>query len=183
MLSIVLIGLSLSMDAFAISLTIGLAQGRFRPGKALRPGLYFGFFQFLMPLLGCFLGSTVSGLLHRFGPYVSFILLAGIGGKMLWESRHEEAEGCGADPGTAKLLALAVATSIDALAVGVSFAFMEDLALVPACAVIGVVTFLVCVAGVWLGSRVPGIRGAAAEALGGCVLIAIGVKLLLEGIL
>ena len=183
MLSIVLIGLSLAMDAFAISLAMGLAQGRFRLGKALKPGLYFGGFQFLMPLIGCFLGGTVSGILSRYAPYISFILLAGIGGKMLWESRHGEEESCGADPGAAKLLALAVATSIDALAVGVSFAFMEDLALVPACAVIGVVTFVVCVAGVWLGSRIPGIRGRGAETLGGCVLIAIGIMLLLEGIL
>ncbi len=184
MISILLIGVSLSMDAFAVSLTNGLTLKGFRPAHALWMGLYFGFFQFLMPLVGCLLGGTVSGYVSAVGPYISFALLAFIGGKMLLDSI--QGGGDGGDAGMLslshkRLLALAVATSIDALAVGVSFAFM-DVKLLPSCALIGCTTFTISVAGAFLGRAIPNVSGKKAGVAGGLVLIGIGVKLLLEGL-
>ena len=183
MLSILLIGVSLSMDALAISLANGLTLKPFRLRYALWMGFYFGLFQFLMPLLGYFLGSTVSGYINAFGPYISFFLLALIGGKMLFDGLRGGQEDGMAELSHAKLLVMAVATSIDALAVGVTFAFMEDFSLLPSCALIGCTTFAISFAGALLGSRIPGVSGKKAGVLGGTVLIAIGVKLLLEGII
>lgn len=184
MLSILLIGVSLSMDAFAISVTNGLTLRPFRFRHALWMGLYFGGFQFLMPLLGYLLGSAVSGYVNAFGPYISFALLAFIGGKMLLDSLRggEEAAAGMQQLGHKRLLALAVATSIDALAVGVSFAFQPDLRLLPSCALIGATTFVLSVLGAVLGSRIPGLNGKRAGILGGLVLIGIGIKLLVEGV-
>ena len=184
MLSILLIGVSLSMDAFAISVTNGLTLKNFNLRHALWMGIYFGGFQFLMPLIGCFLGSTVSRYVSAFGPYISFALLAFIGGKMLLDSLRPGEDG---DDGMQtlshkRLLAMAVATSIDALAVGVSFAFQPELALLPSCLLIGCTTFVISFGGAMLGSRIPGLNGKKAGILGGLVLIAIGIKLLVEGV-
>ena len=186
MLSIVLIGISLSMDAFAISLTNGLTVRGFRLRHALLMGLYFGGFQFLMPLLGYFLAGTVSNYVSRFGPYISFFLLAFIGGKMVWGALRGGEDAADGAPGArlthARLLAMAVATSIDALAEGVSFVFMQDVAIFPACLVIGLVTFLICVTGGMLGKYIPWLTGKRAEVVGGLILIGIGIKLLVEGV-
>lgn len=182
MLSILLIGVSLSMDAFAISIANGLSLKPFRLRYALWMGFYFGLFQFLMPLLGCLLGKTVSGYIDTFGPYISFFLLVFIGGKMLFDGFKGGQEDGMAALSHVKLLVMAVATSIDALAVGVTFAFMEDLSLLPSCAVIGCTTFVISFAGALLGKSIPGVSGKKAGILGGVVLIAIGIKLLLEGI-
>ena len=183
MLSILLIGVSLSMDAFAISVTNGLTLKNFNWRHALWMGVYFGGFQFLMPLLGCFLGSTVSRYVTALGPYISFFLLAFIGGKMLLDSlKGGEAEEGMQTLSHRRLLAMAVATSIDALAVGVSFAFQPDVKLLPSCVLIGCTTFVISFAGAMLGSKIPGISGKKAGILGGVVLIAIGVKLLIEGV-
>ena len=186
MLSVLLIGVSLSMDAFAISVTNGLTLKNFNIRHALLMGLYFGGFQFLMPLIGCLLGSTVSGYVSAFGPYISFGLLAFIGGKMVLDNIKP---GCPEDEDDGmltlshkRLFVMAVATSIDALAVGVSFAFME-IKLIPSCILIGCTTFTISFFGALLGSKIPGISGRRAGIIGGIVLIGIGIKLLLEGIL
>ena len=179
MLSVILIGISLSMDAFAVSVTNGIAMRPFKTGYALWHGLYFGAFQFLMPLAGYILGSTVSGYVTAIGPYVSFALLAFIGGKMILEAVRG-----GEEVSHKRLLALAVATSIDALAVGVSFAFSPPRpGVVLSCAVIGCTTFLIAFGGAMAASRIPGIRPKTAEIAGGIILVGIGVKLLLEGLL
>ena len=179
MLSVILIGISLSMDAFAVSVTNGIAMRPFKTGYALWHGLYFGAFQFLMPLAGYILGSTVSGYVTAIGPYVSFALLAFIGGKMILEAVRGGEEGSGGMAALShkRLLALAVATSIDALAVGVGPG------VVLSCAVIGCTTFLIAFGGAMAASRIPGIRPKTAEIAGGVVLVGIGVKLLLEGLL
>ena len=184
MLSILLIGVSLSMDAFAISVTNGLTLRDFRPRHALWMGVYFGGFQFLMPLIGCLLGSTVRRYVLSLGPYISFLLLAFIGGKMIFDSVRdaEDRESGMLQLSHRRLLVLAVATSIDALAVGVSFAFMEDVRLLPSCILIGCTTFVISFLGAMLGSRIPGFTGKRAGILGGCVLIGIGIKLLIEGV-
>lgn len=185
LLSILLIGVSLSMDAFAVSVTNGLTLEKFKVRHALWMGLYFGGFQFLMPLLGFLLGSTVSHYIMRFGPYISFALLAFIGGKMLLESLRPtgDDEAGMTDLSHRSLLAAAVATSIDALAVGVSFAFQEELRLLPSCLLIGCTTFVISFLGAILGSRIPGLSGKKAGVVGGCVLIGIGIKLLVEGVI
>ena len=184
LVSILLIGVSLSMDAFAVSVTNGLTLKDFRLRHALWMGLYFGGFQFLMPLLGCLLGSTVSHYVMRFGPYISFLLLGFIGGKMLIEGIRPggEADGGMAELSHKSLLASAVATSIDALAVGVSFAFQEGLKLLPSCLLIGCTTFVISVGGALLGSRIPGVSGKKAGIVGGLVLIGIGLKILIQGV-
>ena len=183
MLSILLIGVSLSMDAFAISVTNGLTLKNFNWRHALWMGIYFGGFQFLMPLIGCFLGSTVSRYVTALGPYISFVLLAFIGGKMLLDSLKggDDEEGM-LTLSHKRLLAMAVATSIDALAVGFSFAFQPDVKLLPSCILIGCTTFVISFAGAMLGSKIPGLSGKKAGILGGIVLIGIGVKLLIEGV-
>ena len=160
MLSILLIGISLSMDAFAISVANGLTLKNFNIRHALWMALYFGGFQFLMPLIGYFLGSTVSHYVDRFGPYISFALLAFIGGKMLLDAVRGGDDASGQETLTHKsLLASAVATSIDALAVGVSFAFLEDVKLLPSCLLIGCTTFVISFGGAMLGSKIPGVSG------------------------
>ena len=190
MFSVFLIGVSLSMDAFAISVANGMSlsgdRGRSRRfSAALWMGLYFGFFQFLMPLLGYLLGSTVSRYVEALGPYISFFLLAFIGGKMLLDGLRDGEEEAGmAALSHPRLLVMAVATSIDALAVGVSFAFVEGFSnLLGSCALIGCTTFVISCAGAVLGSLVPGVSGKRAGILGGAVLICIGIKLLAEGMM
>jgi putative Mn2+ efflux pump MntP len=171
------------MDAFAVSVTNGLTLKNFNFRHALWMGLYFGGFQFLMPLLGCLLGSTVSHYVMRFGPYISFALLGFIGGKMLIEGIRPggEADGGMAELSHKSLLASAVATSIDALAVGVGFAFVEvDLPF--AVSVIGCVTFLLCAAGVRVGNVFGARYEKRATLVGGIILVLLGVKILLEGL-
>lgn len=181
MLNILLIGAGLSMDAFAVSVANGLAIPGYKCRHAAVTAAYFGFFQGLMPLLGWLLGSTVSGLISAWGPYISFFLLAFIGLKMLVEAIKGGEGNYHAEFRHSQLAIMAVATSLDALAVGVSFAFMP-ISLVPSCLLIAGVTFVICFAGGILGSHVPGISCKAARVIGGLVLCGIGVKLLFEGI-
>ena len=181
MLSVILIGISLSMDAFAVSVTNGIAMRPFKTGYALWHGLYFGAFQFLMPLAGYILGSTVSGYVTAIGPYVSFALLAFIGGKMILEAVRGGEEGSGGMAALShkRLLALAVATSIDALAVGVTFAFLQ-VKIVPAISFIGATTFILSAIGIRIGNIFGAKYKSKAELVGGIVLILMGVKILLE---
>ena len=181
MLSVILIGISLSMDAFAVSVTNGIAMRPFKTGYALWHGLYFGAFQFLMPLAGYILGSTVSGYVTAIGPYESFALLAFIGGNMIREAFGEEEENSRetAQFDWRHMLPLAVACSIDAFAVGVSFAFMQ-VNIWFSVIVIGVVTGAFSAAGLYIG-RVFGARWQKpAQIAGGAVLVLIGLKVLLE---
>ena len=180
MLSILLIGVSLSMDALAISITNGMTLKDFSLRHALWMGLYFGGFQFLMPLLGCLLGSTVSGYVSAFGPYISFFLLAFIGGKMLWDAFHEEPEEVFDKQAKLTIPVLffqAIATSIDALAVGVSFAALS-LNIASAATLIGLTTALCCIVALILGRHFGMKLGNKATIIGGIVLIAIGIKAL-----
>lgn len=180
MFSVFLIALSLSMDAFAVSVTNGLTLRRpFRPSYSLWMGLYFGGFQFLMPLLGCALGVGVRSRAAAWGHYIGFALLALTGGKMIADSLRDDEAGQGMSRlSHPRLAVLAVATSIDALAVGVSFAFVPGLPLLPACAVIGGVAFALSAGGAFLGSRIPELPGFRPGLAGGLVLIAIGLRLL-----
>lgn len=179
LLSIFLIAVSLALDAFAVSTSTGISMPNFRLRHALTMGAWFGAFQFAMPLLGWLLGTGVSSYIRAVDHFIAFGLLAFIGGRMVWGSlRGQEEEAC-ADLSTRRLCLLAIATSIDALAVGVSMAFMEVNILFSAI-VIGVVAFVLSVAGGMLGKRLGSLFQKRAELVGGLVLIAIGVKILIE---
>ena len=171
------------MDAFAVSVSNALSIRPFRRAYALLMGLYFGAFQCAMPLAGYLLGSTVAGYLSAVGGYVSFGLLAFIGLKMIAETLKTEESAGMASIAHGRLALLAVATSIDALAVGVSFAFSPPgMPLVAACVLIGLVTFCLCAGGALLAGRLRGLDPRWAERIGGLVLIGIGVKILLGAI-
>lgn len=175
-----LIALGLSMDAFAVSVCKGLSVRGAKARRALLCGAYFGGFQALMPLLGYLLGGRFQRVIASVDHWVAFILLSVIGLNMIRESFAEET--FDDDWSAQSMLPLAVATSIDALAVGVSFAFQEDLKLLPSCLLIGCTTFVISFGGAMLGSRIPKLNGKKAGIVGGIVLIGIGLKLLIEGV-
>ena len=172
------IAVGLSMDAFAVSICKGLAAKNVRREQPVIAGLYFGGFQALMPLAGYLLGSRFQSMIQRVDHWITFVLLALIGANMVRESRGEaEHLDDSFTPGT--MLPLAVATSIDALAVGVTFAFL-NVRIIPAAALIGVTTFALSAIGMRLGNVFGARYQARAELAGGIVLILMGVKILLE---
>jgi len=181
-LNFVMIGLGLAMDAAAVSMCKGLAVGRVKPRHCLTAGLYFGVFQGVMPAIGYALGRTFATLIDRYACWVSFALLLLVGGNMLRESfgKEEACQSCSFRPGV--MLPLAVATSIDAMVTGVSFLDKTLSELLVAVVIIAVITFVIAAAAVWLGSLAGDRYGKVAERLGGCILILIGVKILLEGL-
>ena len=178
-----LIGVGLSMDAFAVAVCQGLCM----PKLNLRQGgviaLYFGGFQALMPLIGWFLGSQFAGYIQSFDHWVAFVLLALIGGNMVREalSPEEEETSCAVNSKLdhKKLFMMAVATSIDALAIGVAFAFM-DVLILPAVSLIGCTTFCLSLVGVVVGNFFGSRYKKRAELTGGIIWILLGVKILLE---
>ena len=184
LLEIVLIGIGLSMDAFAVAICKGLAM----PNKVDKKGalliaLYFGVFQAVMPTLGWLLGSQFARYVTQMAPWIAFVLLAWIGGSMIRESlskeeREEEETGSVSHK---ELLVLAVATSIDALAVGVTFSMLElAVSIAVAVILIGCTTFVISLAGVYVGNVFGAKYKSKAEFVGGAILILIGVKILLE---
>ena len=186
MVYILLIALSLALDAFAVSVSCGLSAKGNGLKNALLMGCYFGAFQFMMPLIGWLLGNTVASYISAISPWVSFVLLGFIGGRMIVGSLSHK-DGCD-DPAPerlthGRLVVLAIATSIDALAVGVSFAFMKDVNILLSCAVIGIVAFVLSLIGGTIGRKLGNRFQKHAELLGGVVLVAIGLKILLENIL
>lgn len=176
-----LIGVGLSMDAFAVSICKGLSVQRLQGRHMLLAGLYFGAFQALMPTIGYLLGASFAELISAYDHWITFILLALIGGNMIREAlgKGEDDEEQSADFGFRIMLPLAIATSIDALAVGVSFAFLK-VNILPAALLIGMTTFCFGAAGVKIGNLFGARYRAKAELVGGVILIAIGVKILLE---
>ena len=173
-----LIGLSLSMDAFAVSICKGLSVGEIKPKHMILAGAWFGGFQALMPLIGYFLGSTFEQYVTNYDHWVAFALLAVIGGSMIKESRDKDSDQ-NASFAFMTMLVLAVATSIDALAVGITFAFLK-VNIIVAVSIIGVTTCACSAAGIKIGS-VFGIKyKSKAELFGGIVLIALGTKILIE---
>lgn len=177
---LVLIAISLSMDAFAVSICKGLSVRKVNFRHALTCGIWFGGFQALMPALGYFLGDRFSALLTRFGPWIAFLLLAVIGANMIKESFGED-ESLNDDYSPKAMLPLAVATSIDAFAVGVGFAAMQ-VQILPAITMIGCITCVLSGIGVKVGAIFGDKYRAPAERIGGIVLILIGLKTLLSGL-
>ena len=174
---LLVLAVGLAMDAFAVSVCKGLCTKRADWEKALCAGLWFGAFQAAMPVIGFFLGSAFKDFVEAFDHWIAFGLLLLIGINMIREAFQDESEND--DFGVKTMLPLAVATSIDALAVGVSFA-MSDVKIVPSVSVIGVVTFALSAVGVFLGHKVGSRFGRTARIFGGAILILIGTKILLE---
>ena len=174
-----LIAVGLSMDAFAVAVCKGLSMKRIDKKYTLLIALFFGGFQALMPLLGYFLGSQFSVYIEKFDHWVVFLLLALIGGNMIKESREAAEEETYRGIDYKELLLLAVATSIDALAVGITFAFLQ-VEIVPAVLLIGCTTFVLSLIGVVVGNLFGTRYKSRAELTGGIILILIGVKILLE---
>ena len=174
-----ILAVGLAMDAFAVSVCKGLAMARCTVKKSMICGAWFGGFQALMPVLGYFLGAQFKDKITAIDHWISFVLLGFIGINMIRESMEKE-DVCpnpGIDPRT--MLPLAVATSIDALAVGVTFAFL-DVNIVAAAAFIGITTFVLSAAGVKVGNVFGSRYKAKAELAGGIILILLGIKILLE---
>lgn len=183
LLEIVLIAVGLAADAFAVALCKGMAKGKFNFGYAAVIGLYFGGFQALMPVLGYFAGSAFAKYITAFDHWIAFGLLALIGINMIRESMSkDECERAVCSIGVKTMLPLALATSIDAAAVGVTFAFL-DVDIIIAALIIGVVTFTASVAAVWLGTKFSGKLKNISTLIGGVVLIIIGLKILVEGLI
>lgn len=182
-LQLLLIALSLALDAMAVSISVGMADPTAAFRQGLRMGVWFGGFQFAMPLLGFLLGRTVSAYIESAAPFIAFALLAFIGGRMVWDSLQSAGCDLPESPGGAltnrRLFSLAVATSIDALAVGVSAAFMA-FPLLLSCAVIGVTAFVLSLLGAVVGRKLGCAFQRWAQVFGGAVLILIGLKFLLE---
>ena len=173
------LAVGLSMDAFAVSICKGLSAKRLQTRHYLIIGAWFGGFQALMPLAGYLLVSTFSGYIQRFDHWIAFILLALIGANMIREAFSKEEESMSGSFSVKTMLLLAVATSIDALAVGVTFAFLQ-VSILPAVCFIGATTFILSCIGIRIG-HVFGLKyKSRAELFGGAVLILMGTKILLE---
>lgn len=177
-LSVLLIGIGLAMDAFAVSVCKGLALKKPRIAQILLVGLWFGVFQFIMPVVGFYLGSSFYNLISDYSHYVAFLLLLIIGVNMIREAMADDEE-VGDDLGIRTMFLLAVATSIDAMAVGISMA-MDGGDVWTSALIIGAVTFLISSFGVRIGSVFGDRFGSKAEIMGGSILILIGLKILLE---
>lgn len=177
---LIVIAIGLSMDAFAVSVCKGLSVQKIRPQHVLKTGVWFGGFQALMPLIGYFLGVSFAGLVGSVDHWIAFILLGLIGANMIKDSTQKD-EPCCAEPDFSfrTMLAMAVATSIDALAVGVSFAFLK-VNIWEAIILIGIITFLFSAVGVLIGNFFGARWKSKAEFAGGFILIAMGLKILLE---
>lgn len=183
MITAIILGIGLAMDAFAVSITNGMCGGRLKPRHALADGLTFGLFQAAMPLIGLFLGMSFMKYISAVDHWIGFLLLAGIGANMIRGVLKKEEEEHAANPFCAKnLLVQGVATSIDALAVGIGMTadianYSEAYLTV---AIIGISTFLISTVGVYIGRLFGGMLKDKAQIFGGLILIGIGTKILIE---
>lgn len=178
-IEILLIAIGLAMDAFAVSICKGLSMKEMNWKKSLIVGAYLGIFQALMPIIGYFLGSTFEDLVTHIDHWIAFVLLEAIGGNMLKEAFANNSENCNDNVDFKTMSILAIATSIDALAVGITFAFLQANIWISAI-IIGIVTFAISIIGVKIGNKFGDMYERRAEIVGGFILIFMGVKLLLE---
>ena len=177
---LLIIAVGLSMDAFAVSICKGLSVQRVRPAHLIQTGVWFGGFQALMPVIGFFVGISFADFVASVDHWIAFILLGIIGGNMIKESAHKDEDlQVAPDFSFRTMFAMAVATSIDALAVGVSFAFLK-VSIWEAVTLIGITTALFSAVGVLIGNFFGARWKSKAEFAGGFILIAIGLKILIE---
>lgn len=177
-LGILLISIGLAMDAFAVSICKGLSIKNLSIKKVLIIGMYFGIFQAVMPVIGFFLGKSFEGLVTSIDHWIAFAFLALIGINMIREVFKED-ENVDDDISFKTMVVLAIATSIDALAVGITFAFLKTNILI-SILIIGVVTFIISVLGVIIGHKFGDKFEKKAQILGGVILIGMGIKILVE---
>lgn len=176
----ILIAIGLAMDAFAVSISSGLCIKRVKNRHAFKIAFSFGAFQAVMPALGWLAGRTLSSLVSSIDHWIAFLLLTIIGGKMIYEAQKEKEDKKMMNPLKPHiLLALSVATSIDALAVGITFAFLNVTIITPV-AIIGLITFILSFVGVHIGNRMGHFFEKKIEILGGLILIGIGLKILIQ---
>ena len=181
--TIVIIAFGLAMDAFAVSIGIGVGMKCFKVKPAFKVALFFGFFQAVMPYLGWITGSSFNQYIAAYDHWVAFFLLLIIGGKMIYESFIiKDAESKFDSNNIITIFLLAIATSIDALAVGISFSIL-DLQILAPIIIIGIITFVLSLIGVYIGGHFGSIFENKIELLGGIILIGIGTKILLEHLL
>lgn len=179
LIELFLIAVGLSMDAFAVSVCKGLAMPKCTFKKAAIVGLWFGGFQALMPAIGYILGAQFQETIASIDHWIAFVLLALIGGNMIHEALDNDEEEADASLDVQTMFLLAVATSIDALAIGITFAFLK-VNIIPAVCFIGIVTFIISFAGVKIGNVFGARYKNKAEIVGGVILILLGLKILLE---
>lgn len=179
LIELFLISVGLSMDAFAVSVCKGLAMPKCTFKKAAIVGLWFGGFQALMPAIGYVLGAQFQEAIASIDHWIAFVLLALIGGNMIHEALDNDEEEADASLDVKTMFLLAVATSIDALAIGITFAFLK-VNIIPAVCFIGIVTFIISFAGVKIGNVFGARYKNKAEIVGGVILILLGLKILLE---
>lgn len=179
LIELFLIAVGLSMDAFAVSVCKGLAMPKCTFKKAAIVGLWFGGFQALMPAIGYILGAQFQETIASIDHWIAFVLLALIGGNMIHEALDNDEEEADASLDVKTMFLLAVATSIDALAIGITFAFLK-VNIIPAVCFIGIVTFIISFAGVKIGNVFGARYKNKAEIVGGVILILLGLKILLE---
>lgn len=181
LLEICLIGAGLAMDAFGVSIYKGLVMKDHEAGKKFLLALLFGLFQFLMPILGWIIGGQFASYIDSYAPWVIFLILLYLGINTIRSAGKEEEDQEGDTTSWWEMIMLAIATSIDAMAVGLAFAFM-DLDVVYASVWIGLVTFAIALMGIYLGRFMGTFVEKRAEMLGGLVLIFLGIKFLLSGL-
>lgn len=187
-IELLLIAVGLSMDAFAVSIGDGLSMKKSDTKAALAIAFSFGLFQALMPTAGYFLGSAFESVIKEFDHYIALIFLGFIGGKMIFDGikeiwakkKGQDAEEKEFKLGFATLIIQAVATSIDALIVGVSFAALQDVNIWTAVLLIGIITFILSLIGIFFGKKFGQLLGSRAEIAGGIILVGIGLKVFIE---
>ena len=181
--TLLLLAISLSMDAFSVAVTAGIKSNQSKARESIKIGFFFGLFQGLMPTLGYYMANSFSELIKAYDHWIAFILLSFIGGKMLYEAFFTP-DDCGIaerETDLKSLLVLSVATSIDALAVGISFAALyPGQSILPPAATIAFITFLISAFGVLIGKKIGCMLQKKAEILGGLILVGIGISLLVK---
>lgn len=184
-LSLLLIAIGLSMDAFAVSVTKGMTIKDIKFKDSIKIAVYFGIFQGLMPVIGWVLGIGFKDYITSLDHWIALILLSILGGKMIYEAvkskgkEDKEEEKCVQAIDNKQIILLAIATSIDALAVGISFAFL-DTSIIMASSIIAIITFFICSMGVTIGKKFGDLVSSKAEIIGGVILIVIGVRIFIE---
>lgn len=178
-IEILLIGIGLAMDAFAVSVGKGLSMKKMNWNKAIIVGLYFGIFQGLMPIIGYFLGYSFESLVSQIDHWIAFFLLGAIGSNMIREALKKDEEDRNDSIAFKGMIVLAIATSIDALTIGITFAFLQ-VNIFTSALIIGIITFLISVLGVKIGNKFGSKYESKSEVIGGLILILMGLKILFE---
>jgi putative Mn2+ efflux pump MntP len=176
-----LIAVALAMDSFSVAIANGLATKTFKTTKALKISVFFGFFQAIMPIIGWYAGVHILDLISDFDHWVAFLLLTFIGSRMIYESIRKESNSIISSLSIKVLLILSIATSIDALAVGLSLSIL-NVSIITLATFTGIITFSLSFFGVYLGGRFGCVLKNRVESLGGIILVVIGLKILLEHI-